>query len=157
MSIDTLQQRGLFHHKFKYAGFVLSGLSLLYALGYHIFQVHFLFSGLHIPHILFATGLFLSISSEEVSEDERVRRIRSYLHTGLSAMFIVYILLQEVEGEIESMLVELSAFLTMYLVSFHLIYRFDTDWIERNRGLSFLMLLVMLVGFSMLYEVLWSV
>lgn len=157
MSIDTLQQRGLFHHKFKYVGFVLSGLCLLYALGYHLIQVHFLFSGLHIPHVLFATGLFISISSEEASEDERVRRIRSYLHTGLSAMFIVYILLQEIEGEIESMLGELSAILSIYLVSFHLIYRYDTEWIERNRGLSFLILLVMLVGFSLLYEVLWSV
>lgn len=156
MSIDTLQKRGLFHHRFKYVGFAVSGICLLYALAYHLAGTRLLFVGLHIPHLIFVAGLLISVLSAQPSEDERVRRIRSYVHTGLSGMFIGYIFFQEISGVPESMLAELSAFLTIYLLVFHLIYRFDVDWIEKHRGGSFLILVTMLVGFILLFEYLWS-
>ena len=156
MSIDTLEQKGLLPNKFKYLGFAVSLICVLYALAYHFIEPNLLFDGLHISEMLFVLGLIIAVSSKEPSEDERVREIRAYVHYILSGLFIGYIYWQELDGSVGSMISELAAFLTGYLLIFHFIYYFNTDWILKNSGKFWVAFTVILIALLISFDILWA-
>ena len=156
MSIKELEQKGLLPHKLKYLGFAVSLICVLYALTYHFIEPNLLFSGLHKPKMIFVFGLIIMIGSKEPFEDERVRQIRSYVHYILSGFFTGYIFLQELDGNIDSMINELAGFLTIYLLIFHFIYYFGTDLIIKNRGTFWFVVTVLIIGLYILFDLLWA-
>lgn len=157
MSVDSLQQQEfLFPHKLKYVGLAISLLCVLYALVHHFVEANIIFEGLHIPAMLFIGGLLIAIVSKEPTEDERIRQIRSYVHTILSGFFIGFIYYQEIAGGVDSMTAELSGFLTVYLLIFYFIKRYDGDWILNNRVKCLIFMIVILVVLLISFDLLWA-
>ena len=156
MSLQKLQGRDLLPHEFKYVGFFVSGLCVVYGLIYHIVESNLLFEGLHAPNMIFTLGLIIVIMSRETFEDERIKQIRGFAHSWLSALFVGYIFLEELDGTAESMISELSAFLTSYIIIFHLIYYFDSKWITKNPVKVWFAALGILLTLIYSYKVLWS-
>jgi hypothetical protein len=156
MSIDVLQQKDLFSHKFKYVGLGLSLICIIYALFHHFVEPNLVFTGLHATKILFGAGLIIAISSQESSEDERVRQIRANVHYVLSYFFIGIIFYRELGGGGGVIFDDLLVFLTVYLLVFNFIYYYGADWIVNNKNKFWFLVTVLLVGFLILFDLLWA-
>ena len=155
MTKKDISEVGLLPHVFKYVGYVLSGACIIYALIHHLFGANFLFGTLHTPHMLFVCGLIIAISSKEVVDDERIRQLRSYASTVIVGLLIGFILFEELKKNPGSLLIELSASLTIYLLVYHITYYFNTDWIVSNKVKAWLALVVVGICILLIYDYLW--
>lgn len=125
------QEKGLLPSSFKFIGAIISIGFFLYALTHHFVEPDLFFEGLQVPNLFFCFGLILIIASKETIEDEYSDQIRLYAHSLISIFFIVFIFMEEMDGEKYSFLTELTGFLLIYLLVFYYSFKKGINWIKK--------------------------
>lgn len=150
-------QQGLLPSNFKIIGGLISVSFLCYAFVHHFVEPNLLFEGLRVPNLFFCFGLILIIASKEEIDDEYADQVRLYAHSMTSVFFIIFIFMEEIDGEKYSMLSELTGILLIYLLVYYYSFNRGFYLVKKPRAKVQFFWFLIFVAVLASQHFLWSV
>lgn len=140
----------------KYIGITSALILLIYSIFVKFLPSLKVVNENYLVNILFIISLILIIGSKSKVEDERGQTIRYYTHSLVSGLFIVLILINELNQRFESYLPHLSGILSLYVIQYSYLYRYSGEWIIKNKGKVFFIYVILTVSLILFYKFLWN-